>query len=398
MWKSLRKRLWPSSKWTDMNNTGIYIHIPFCRSKCGYCDFPSYAGQETLYDAYTAALCRELAGRGGLFSRVRIDSIYIGGGTPSLLPEKNLAAIIETMRKHFVLAPDAEFSLEANPGTVDKGKLSFLREEGINRLSFGVQSFNDHLLRRLGRIHSRQEAVQAVHWAQQVGFDNINVDLMSGLPEQTLGDWTADLTQAVALGVQHISAYGLAIEVGTPFFAAREAGCLPLPDEELEEAMYDRTEDYLAGHGFFRYEISNYAAANRQCRHNLKYWRYLPYLGFGAAAHSFIDGKRLANTPDVREYIAALAEERLPVLTEERPGLDDAMAEFVFLALRTVNGVSLAEFKERFGIDFRQQFAAPIAGLCQAGLLEIGADSAFLTRRGMKFGNEAFQAFLPDKT
>lgn len=378
--------------------TGVYIHIPFCRSKCLYCDFPSLAGCETLYQDYTAALCREITGRGGMFSHARVDTVYIGGGTPTLLSDKQLFSIVDSLNLHWHIEETAEFSIEANPGTVDLAKLMFLRSLGINRLSFGAQSFNDNILLSLGRSHSAREAAEAVNMAQQAGFNNINVDLMYGLPGQAMTDWEDTIRTALRLGVRHISAYGLKVEEGTPFFMRQQQGLLALPTEETEETMYDFVAEYLPQQGFCRYEISNYALPGYECRHNLKYWHYQPYAGLGAGAHSFSDGRRIANTAVIGDYIRNASQGGMPSVAEECISNDDAMAEFIFLALRTTGGVSLLEFVSRFGVDFKQRYSREISRLAREGMLELSRDRAFLTSRGMKFGNVAFAAFLPDQT
>lgn len=376
---------------------GLYIHIPFCQRKCSYCDFPSYAGYEHLYQDYITALCREIAGRGGMFSCEQVDTLYIGGGTPTLLSKPQIFAIVNCLSQHWRISDSAEFSMEANPGTVDLDKLSFLRSMGINRISFGVQSFSDELLQKLGRVHSSREAIEVVLLAQQAGFDNINVDLMSGLPGQTPDDWLATLARASQLGIQHISAYGLKIEEGTPFFHLHKQCRLVLPTDEEDETMYDLTVEYLPRHGFARYEISNYALPGRECLHNLKYWHYKPYIGMGAGAHSFEQGKRTANTANVADYIAKISQGDTPAISEEYINKADSMAEFVFLALRTTQGVWFSDFESHFGIDFREHFVGPAAELSKSGLLLMDQERAFLTPQGMKFGNAAFLAFLPDK-
>ncbi|MCX7780704.1 MAG: radical SAM family heme chaperone HemW [Negativicutes bacterium] len=380
---------------------GLYVHIPFCRCKCLYCDFPSYAGCEAVYEPYTAALCREIAGKGGLFSHgtdtVYVDTIYIGGGTPTLLSGHCLEAIFETLCAHWRIERHAEISIEANPGTVDFNKLKMLRSLGVNRISFGIQSFDDRLLRVLGRLHSASEALQAVKMAKDAGFDNLNIDLMYGLPEQTVGDWRQTLAIAIDLDVPHISAYGLKIEEGTPFFTRQKRGEISLPPEEEDEAMYDWVTEYLPAQGLVRYEISNYAKPGFECRHNLKYWRYRPYLGLGAAAHSFWNGRRAANISSIREYIGKVQSGEGPEAGWENPEKDEAMAEFIFLALRTAAGLKHEEFKRYFGVDFGQRFAAEIIQLETKGLLTKNGQSVKLTPLGMKLGNMAFAAFIPDK-
>lgn len=375
---------------------GIYIHIPFCKQKCFYCDFPSYAGLEQLQKDYTAALCQEIAMQGMVQTGQKADTVFIGGGTPTLLATELLARIIQSVKKHFSLADDAEISMEANPGTVDSDKLSVLRELGVNRLSFGIQSFNDALLSRIGRIHTSLEAVEAVETAKKAGFTNINVDLMYGLPNQTLDDVKASLSKAVNLGTQHISVYGLKVEENTVFSKAEAAGSLALPDERLEEAMYDEINTFLPRQGFLRYEISNFAKANYKCRHNIKYWRYQPYIGLGAAAHSFYNKRRYANTADVQKYIQCLHNGQSALDFSEEPDTKTQMAEFVFLALRMTEGLAIKDFNTYFGRDFYYTYDHIVEHLAEEGLIIADEKGLRLTLRGMKFGNIVFRSFLPD--
>ena len=382
-----------------MTDLGIYVHIPFCRQKCAYCDFTSYTGLDALFTDYTAALCLEIAGRGGLLSRqYQVDTVYVGGGTPTLLPTACLVRILDQLRKSLQLTVGAEISIEANPGTIDREKLMALRAAGFNRISFGVQSFVDPLLCAVGRIHTAQEAVQTIAAAQDAGFANVNVDLMYGLPGQTEADFRGSLHQAAALEVAHICAYGLKVEEGTPLATAVSAGRSVLPDEDAEVAMYELATSLLPERGYPRYEISNYAQPKAQCRHNGKYWRYQPYLGFGAAACSFMDGRRSTNTLDVGAYIQCMAASASCTALEETPDLPTAMAEFTFLALRTVQGLSFAAFYRQFGRDFVEQYRVEMDDLEHRGLLLVTEEGIRLTERGMKFGNVAFLAFLPENT
>ncbi|MDR3588561.1 MAG: radical SAM family heme chaperone HemW [Negativicutes bacterium] len=377
-------------------NLGVYIHIPFCRRKCLYCDFPSSAGMESLMEDYTTALCREITGKGGILSAHAVDTVYFGGGTPSLLPLRQLERVVSCLQRCCRLEAGAEVTLEANPGTLDGGKLTDLRGLGLNRLSIGVQSFDDHVLAAAGRIHDAAEAVRAVEEAAAGGFDNISVDLMYGLPGQSAGSFRADLEQAVALPVRHISVYGLKVEEGTPFYHDLQAGRLALPDEDQEAAMYDLAAAFLPERGFHRYEISNYGQKGAECRHNLKYWRFSPYLGMGSAAHSFIGGERSANTADIAGYIAAASQGRQPLECSEIPEPAVAMAEYAFLALRTAQGLSYQDFTDHFGISFCLRYARELEKLSQQGLLAMDGESVRLTVTGMKFGNVVFGAFLPD--
>ncbi|WP_312334859.1 radical SAM family heme chaperone HemW [Anaerospora hongkongensis] len=374
---------------------GLYIHIPFCQQKCLYCDFPSYSHMESLYESYTNALCREITGQGVLFSGHEVDTIYIGGGTPTLLPLPLLLQVITAVQTNFYVTPDAEVSMEANPGTVDGGILADLRAHGINRMSFGVQSFTDILLQEAGRIHSAEEGIAAVRAAQQAGFSNINIDLMYGLPLQTLKNFQDSLRQAVELAVPHISVYGLKVEEGTPFAHRLAAERLLLPAEEEEEAMYEEMVRLLPECGYKRYEISNYAAQGQLCRHNLKYWNYSSYLGLGAAAHSFLNRERLANTRNVRTYIEQINSGGSPVEYQEKPGVAEQMAEFCFLGLRTAAGISYEAFYQYFEKQFPQHFSRQVAELAAKNLIDVGKESVKLTPLGMKYGNLAFQAFLP---
>ena len=374
---------------------GIYVHIPFCQAKCSYCAFVSQVGNEKSQQEYVAALCREITAAGGDFSALSVDSLFFGGGTPTVLSTDALALILQTIRGNFRLSDDAEISIEANPGTVTAESLAALRRQGFNRLSLGVQSFDDRVLAAIGRVHRAEEAESAFRLARQAGFANIGLDLIYGLPQQTLTNWQATLERAIALNPDHLSAYGLKLEDGTPLAAAVAGGSLPLPSEEDEEAMYDVLNEFLPLHGFERYEIANYAKPGQKCRHNRKYWRSLPFRGFGLAAHSFDGAQRFANTADLGEYIER-SQAGLGVETV-RESLDEAVVigEYVFTALRLTEGMRFDEFQQRFGQDFRQLFAEPLARLNKMGLLEKTEQAVFLTPRGMKFGNQVFGEFLP---
>ena len=377
-----------------MSTLGIYVHIPFCLAKCSYCAFVSKVCDAAVQHSYVAALCGEITAAGGDFS-VPVDTVFFGGGTPTVLGASKLATILQTLRGSFRLTDDTEISIEANPGTVDSASLEQLRQAGFNRLSLGVQSFDDTVLTVIGRIHRAEAAGAAVKQARAAGFDNISLDLMYGLPLQTVAGWGETLEQAVALAPDHISAYGLKLEEGTPLAEAVAAGRIPLPPEEDEETMYDWLNTYLPSQGFVRYEISNYAAVGRECRHNLKYWRYRPYRGFGVAAHSFDGRDRYSNTEDVAEYLGRQAAGISPEIFRETPDGPTAMAEFVFLALRTTGGLSEMEFAKRFDKNFSEYYAAPIRRLTQMRLLTQKNHSWCLTELGMKLGNQAFAEFLP---
>lgn len=379
-----------------MMKIGLYIHIPFCQQKCLYCDFPSHANLTHLYESYVAALCREISGVGGVLSDCIVESIYIGGGTPTILSADSLGKILRKVHTAFSIHPDAEISIEANPGTIDKVKLLALQAGGVNRISFGVQTFSDSLLSAIGRIHSAAQAVESIKMAQEVGFGNINIDLMYGLPGQSIEQLEESILQGAKLNVKHISAYGLKIEEGTAFAALQDEGKLILPDEETDEAMYELTTRLLPQLGFKRYEISNFANNGYECVHNLKYWQYQPYVGVGCAAHSFLNGERLANQSDVLLYISAIESGQLPITVRETPDPETAMAEYIFLALRTVKGLSIELFNQYFDVDFWQQYGPIVTGLIEKKLLAATQNQIYLTPIGMKYGNIVFGAFLPE--
>lgn len=378
-----------------MMKIGLYIHIPFCLQKCLYCDFPSHANLAYLYQPYIAALCQEISGLGGVLSGCIVDSIYIGGGTPTVLSADCLGQILQQVHDSFSIDKNAEISIEANPGTIDQEKLLVLRANGVNRISFGVQTFSDQLLLSIGRIHSAAEAIEAVNMAQQAGFSNINVDLMYGLPGQSIQQLKDSIMQAVALNVTHISAYGLKVEEGTPFDVMYQEGTLLLPDEDADEGMYELTTQLLPAKGFMRYEISNFAKAGYECSHNLKYWQYQPYVGVGAAAHSFWQKERIANIADVRTYIQRIESGQLPVDVREIPENGIAMAEYIFLALRTVQGLCVPNFNQYFSLDFFRYYEDIVSMLVDKKLVVATENQIYLTEIGMKYGNVVFGAFLP---
>ncbi len=379
-----------------MSTLGLYVHIPFCRRKCLYCDFSSYTGAEHLFPAYTTALCQQITDQGGMLCKPGVDTVYIGGGTPSILPVPLLERILVSLADGFAIAAGAEISIEANPGTVTREQLRHLNSLGINRLSFGVQSFNAKLLAALGRIHTAADGMEAVENAYAAGFNNVSIDLMYGLPGQTANGFARELKTAAALNTAHISVYGLKLEAGTPLAEAYDQGRLLMPDEEAEEAMYDIMAGFLPDQGLLRYEISNFARPGMECRHNLKYWQYQPYLGLGTAAHSFLNRQRTSSTPDIQEYIAAVSAGRSPVVMRESVNRGDAMAEFIFLALRTAQGMNFTDFTRLFAVQFYDQFGIIMEKLRGQGLLAADDQRLWLTEKGMKFGNIVFGSFLPN--
>ena len=373
---------------------GIYIHIPFCKQKCYYCDFPSYAGKEACQDAYLDALLFEIRKEGRAYQDRIVDTVFFGGGTPSVLPKEALPRIIAALRESFTLADDAEVSAEANPGTVDKEKLTAWREAGIDRISFGVQSFHDSLLRNIGRIHTAEQATDAIKLAREAGFDNINLDLIYGLPSQTVAMLEDDVKRAVSLGIEHISVYGLIVEEDTVLEAMVDEGKVTLPSDEDEEAMYDHVTTHLEKVGYHRYEISNYARDGKVCRHNLKYWQFADYLGLGSAAHSFVAGKRFANERSIDDYIRRMTEEGTARLDDEAETIEELRGEYVFLALRTTEGIDTEDFQKTFGMDFFVQYGDIINRMMTQGLLMRDGRYVRLTKLGMKYGNRVFAQFV----
>ena len=379
---------------------GLYVHLPFCRQKCFYCDFPSYAGQEGRMAVYVEALLGELAREGAPLRAAwgPPRTVYLGGGTPTALPPALMERLLAGLREFLAAAPDAlEFACECNPGTVDAAYLSLLRAGGVNRLSLGVQTFDDALLRRIGRIHTAAQARAAVRQARAAGFRNLSLDLMYGLPGQTLAGLEMSVQQALALAPQHISIYGLQVEEGTAFARAQAAGRLALPSDEESEAMYDYMTTALPVAGYARYEISNFARPGFESRHNLGYWQDVPYLGVGAAAHSYLDGQRYENPRGIEEYLAALRESGRARREEEPLTRATSMEEFAFLALRTARGIDRARFAARFGCELASVYADAIARMRARGFLEEDAQGVRLTPLGMKYGNWVFEAFLLDE-
>lgn len=367
----------------------IYIHIPFCAKKCEYCDFLSGPAGGKEQRAYVQALLKEIRAAEEGQGR-SVSSIFIGGGTPSLLKEDLLGSILNEIYKKFNLEPEAEISIEVNPGTVSLKKLEAYRRMGINRLSIGLQSTDDRELKTLGRLHNYAQFLETYQAAGNAGFDNVNIDLMSALPDQTYEGWVTNLRRTAELSPAHISAYSLIIEEGTPF-ALRE---LNLPDEETEYRMYEDTAAILKEYGYEQYEISNYAKKGKRCRHNVGYWTRCDYLGFGLGAASLWGNKRFSNTADMEEYLNNSAfPERIrlmePVLSRE-----DEMAEFMFLGLRMTEGVSEAAFRQEFGVEMREIYGEVLKKYTDMELLEEKDGRIFLTRKGIHVSNSVMSDFL----
>lgn len=381
-----------------MKELELYLHIPFCVKKCNYCDFLSAPAGEETRAAYVDALLEEIRG----FDEpedYEVVTVFFGGGTPSILPGQAIFRIMEALREKFSFRKGAEITLEANPGTVDKEKLSFYKKAGINRLSFGLQSADAEELKRLGRIHTWEKFLESFQLAREAGFSNINVDLMSALPGQTKESWEKTLRQVLALQPEHISAYSLIIEEGTPFYQLyekdverRDAGEEPelIPSEEEERAMYEATGRILKEQGYLHYEISNYAKPGRECCHNLGYWQRRDYLGFGLGASTLLNPVRYKNTEDLEAYLGGdFSKKEFFVLTK-----DNQIEETMFLGLRVLEGVSKEQFREQFSCELRVVYRKELEKLEKEGLLEEEGDFVRLTSRGIDLSNPVLAEFL----
>lgn len=372
-------------------DTGLYVHIPFCIQKCLYCDFPSYPLGH-LAESYLQALGKEAEQYRNL--KVDVSSVYIGGGTPTSLTPDQLERLLAMLHRSFSLCKDAEFTVEANPGTVTAEKLKVLRRGNVNRLSFGVQAFQAELLKKLGRLHGVEDVYTSYKLARDAGFAKINLDLMSGLPGQTLDMWLETLNRAVELGPEHIAAYNLKVEAGTPFACQEQAGLLPLPDEDTAVAMLEAANGVLKSAGYEHYEISNYAKSGFQSRHNLRYWHNESYIGIGSAAWSYWADCRRGNTPDVMQYIEAMERGLAASIEQEKPNLRQTMDETMMLGLRLTAGVNRLQFKVRFGFDPVDVYWGSIEKLQKLQLLEVTEETLRLTYKGLPLANEVFAEFV----
>lgn len=385
---------------------GVYLHIPFCVKKCLYCDFLSFPSDDTAREAYVNALLREIDAQSALYGQHQVQTIFFGGGTPSLLTAGQIDRLLSRLafRFHFAKKEEMEVTLEANPGTVSGSFLASCRRSGVNRLSFGLQSASDGELKALGRIHTWQDFLESWRAAQEAGFTNLNLDLMSALPGQTLDSWMDTLRRAAELEPAHLSAYSLIVEEGTPFYelygeegAAERRGFPPLPDEEEERRMYEQTGEFLARRGYGRYEISNYARPGYQCRHNLSYWKRVDYAGFGLGAASLRQNVRWSNTRSMEEYLACCADTGLetPMKKDfQRLSLEEQMEEFMFLGLRMTDGVAEKDFQRAFGRELEEVYGKAVEKLAAEGLLSHEKGRYRLTERGVDVSNYALAEFL----
>lgn len=367
-----------------------YVHIPFCISKCHYCDFNSYPGMEAMFDRYVEALRVEISREEG----GTLDSVYFGGGTPTLLPAEHLESILAAFHDRFQIAEDCEITLEANPGTVDYAKLTKLRRRGFNRLSLGVQSFDDDFLRRLGRAHTAEEALLAYAAAGDAGFDNVGIDLIFALPGQSEEHWRITLEKAVALRPKHVSAYELSIEEGTHFAELCASGELTIPNEDARVAMFELCMDILGEAGYEHYEVSNYALPGYRSRHNQVYWRNEPYYAFGAGVTSYVGGLRARRLANPREYLDAIMANKDAIEFSERLTGQERLGETIAMGLRMLDGIDLAEFESRTGVDILAEFAAEVADLSNRGMVVIEQGKMKVTRQGLMLLNDVAAEFV----
>ena len=391
----------------------LYLHIPFCSLKCSYCDFNSYAGIEDQVGPYVDALIKEISCWGSQAGGFSVETLFFGGGTPSLLPLADMKRIIMAIRTNFVLMTECEISLEANPGTVDDEYLRGIIDLGVNRLSLGVQSFDSNELVALDRTHTTEEVYQAFHWAREAGFQRLNLDLIYGLPGQTLSSWRSNLEAAIDIGPDHLSLYALTVEDGTKLAYDVGTGKSPAPDPDLQADMYEWSQGRLAETSYDQYEISNWSHPGQSCQHNLVYWENRSYLGLGCGAHSSFEGYRFSNVYSPRQYIEHLTEVTpieqeavssieallggMPQITwTEKQSQWLAISDTLILGLRLLSGVSMDSLRSRFGDENMSRYESRLDELQSLGLLEERNGRLCLSQRGLLLGNEVFVRLLPE--
>lgn len=374
-----------------MKNISLYIHIPFCDQKCYYCDFPSFAGKGGLKGQYVEALNKEIDNKN--LKDYIIDTIFIGGGTPSSLEARELEIMLKKVNE-LNFSDDLEFTVECNPGSITKEKLDVMKKYGVNRLSMGLQAVQNTLLRDIGRIHSYEVFKENFNLARECGFNNINVDLMFALPGQKLNEWKESLELISSLKPEHISAYSLIIEDGTPFSRMYEQGKLKLPNEDVEREMYHMAKDILESNGMKQYEISNYSRENLECRHNLAYWDMKEWIGVGSAASSYIDGNRITNVSEIGEYISRISKNKSPEAENHMNTEKENIEEFMFMGLRKIDGISEEKFENRFNKSIDDVYKDIISKYIEQGLIIREDNRIKLTAKGIEYSNVVMADFL----
>lgn len=373
-----------------MEEISLYIHIPFCKQKCLYCDFPSYSGKEKFMDEYIGGLNKEILEKAEKYS---ISSIFIGGGTPSYLNDLSLERLLMTLNK-LNLKENIEYTMECNPGTLNRKKLELMKKYKVNRISMGLQSTKNSTLKEIGRIHNYEDFKNNYFLAREIGFDNINVDLMFGLPNQKLGEWQESLVEIAKLEPEHISVYSLIIEEGTHFYDLYKKNNLNLPEEDDERSMYLVAKDILDKHGYYQYEISNFAKAGKECFHNKVYWKCNEYLGLGVSASSFVDKKRIKNLDDIQQYIKKINNKESVVEEIYVNDVKDDMEEFMFMGLRMIEGININEFKKRFNKDIDEVYGDIIEKNIKKELLICKSEKLFLSQKGIEISNYVMSDFI----
>ena len=386
-----------------MKEMELYIHVPFCIKKCAYCDFLSAPAGEEERQRYVETMIKEIQGYRKKYQEYCVTTIFVGGGTPSVLSGEQIKEVFNALRASFVIDTQAEITIEVNPGTVTEEKVEAWMQAGVNRISIGLQSVNDEELQMLGRMHTYKDFLNTYHLLRDKGFNNLNIDLISAIPGQTLESWKKTLSTVAELEPEHISAYSLIVEEGTPFYSIYGEGgadgnlesmVQPLPDEETERFIYEETETILQKYGYDRYEISNYAKPGYACRHNEGYWRRVNYLGVGLGASSLIENQRFQNFSTYDAYMDAIQNQKLFHEEVESLSVTDEMEEFIFLGLRMMSGISREEFQKKFGKKIETVYEKQIQQLKKDGLIEFVENRIRLTKRGIDISNYVFEQFL----
>ncbi len=373
----------------DTEGIALYIHVPFCKQKCLYCDFPSFSGKESLMLSYSKALAKDIEAA----SKMNIKTIFIGGGTPTYLSLEAwnyIKRAIDRLNKD----KDIEFTVEGNPGTFTEEKLNFLKNMGVNRFSIGLQCWQNNILKNLGRIHTTEDFIKSYEMARNIGFKNINVDLMFGLPGQSMENWEESLEKVVEINPEHISCYGLIIEEGTPFYQMYEKETIIFPEEELEREMYRYALSFLKDKGYKQYEISNFSKIGAECKHNLVYWNLGEYMGCGSGAHSYINSLRYRKNENIEKYIREVEENNNPNLDEHKNSIEDDMEEFMFMGLRKISGISINEFNKRFNCNINQIYGDVIKKYIDNTMLINEGGRLFLSARGIEVSNSIMCDFI----
>jgi oxygen-independent coproporphyrinogen-3 oxidase len=378
-----------------MKKLGVYIHVPFCKQKCNYCDFYSVKWDDEWEHKYIKAVTDEIKGyKEVLGDKYIVDTVFFGGGTPTIIKPSNLKIILDTISIVADIDKNAEISMEANPNTLTDENLKQYKESGINRLSIGIQSLNDEILKKIGRIHNSTEALEAIDRAKKHGFENINADAMFNIPGQTTLDIEETLSKIMERGVKHISFYSLKLEKGTPMYSMEQKNLITMPDEDEERNMYYKGRIVMEKNNLLQYEISNFAALGFQCRHNLKYWNQEEYIGIGPSAHSFMNSIRYSNPSDLNLYCKNIEENNLGRIIQEEMNEEELMFEYIMLRLRLTEGLDAVEFKNKFNVDFNEKYKEQIKYLTENKLIEHSGNIVKLTQRGMDISNYVFEEFM----